>query len=147
VFLRSEAASLPAALAGIAHELTVHYPWGSLLRAVLDADPVTLARILGLGRPGAALRIRINESALAAAGIREASLDSLISGLGQAFGEAGVTVVLCGCVPAEADTSWGARVRGGAPSRVLAIDGTLAERKGIPGGGRSVSAAAYPARA
>jgi 16S rRNA (adenine(1408)-N(1))-methyltransferase len=39
-------------LAGIAHEVRVHFPWGSLLRDVIGEDDAVLAALAGLPRPG-----------------------------------------------------------------------------------------------
>jgi 16S rRNA (adenine(1408)-N(1))-methyltransferase len=43
-------------LAGLADHLTVLFPWGSLLRAVAFAEPVPLARLRAMCRPGAQVR-------------------------------------------------------------------------------------------
>jgi 16S rRNA (adenine(1408)-N(1))-methyltransferase len=57
LFGRMSLEQAPGALAGLAHALTVHLPWGSLLRAVALAEPEALARLRALCRPGASVRI------------------------------------------------------------------------------------------
>jgi 16S rRNA (adenine(1408)-N(1))-methyltransferase len=47
----------PGDLAGLADEVTVLLPWGSLLAAVARPDPDALGRLRALCKPGAALRV------------------------------------------------------------------------------------------
>jgi 16S rRNA (adenine(1408)-N(1))-methyltransferase len=52
--------ALPAALAGCADEVRIQFPWGSLLRAVLDADRPAVDGIVGLMAPGASLTVLVS---------------------------------------------------------------------------------------
>jgi 16S rRNA (adenine(1408)-N(1))-methyltransferase len=45
LFVQAAAESLPAELDGAADEVHVHFPWGSLLRAVAIGDPAVLANL------------------------------------------------------------------------------------------------------
>lgn len=139
LFLRSAAEDLPGALEGLAHELTVHYPWGSLLRAVVDPNPEVLGRIARLGRPGGRLRILVNASAvpglfasLRATGSPTAGVTSdgevarTKLWLDRGYGEAGIRLESCRPEVAPANTSWGARLHGGRAATVLAIEGVVA---------------------
>jgi len=63
-FIRASAEALPPALGGLADEIHIHLPWGSLPRGLLRPEPALLARIARLGRPGAVLSIRVNRSVL-----------------------------------------------------------------------------------
>jgi 16S rRNA (adenine(1408)-N(1))-methyltransferase len=128
VFVRATIESLPQALAGIADEVTINHPWGSLLRTVLAHDAAALAGIVRLGRPGAELRVRVNESALAAAEIADAEPPPRLR---EAYAMAGVRLTFLGRVLADGHTSWGNRLLGGRRGVILAIDGTLGrERQG-----------------
>jgi len=60
MFLCAAAETLPGELAGLADEITVNYPWGSLLRAVAMPDVEVLAKLARLGKPAAAFRAFIN---------------------------------------------------------------------------------------
>lgn len=60
VFVVGSAEALPGALAGTAHEVRVHFPWGSLLRAVLAPDPDVVAGVAALLRPGGALTVLVS---------------------------------------------------------------------------------------
>jgi 16S rRNA (adenine(1408)-N(1))-methyltransferase len=60
LFLVGDAASLPAAFDGVADEVAITLPWGSLLRAVLAADrrfATGLGRVL---RPGGRVRVVVS---------------------------------------------------------------------------------------
>jgi 16S rRNA (adenine(1408)-N(1))-methyltransferase len=59
-FLIEGVERLPLALGGIADEVSVHFPWGSLLGGLLVADPVVLGPIARLLRPGALLRVLVS---------------------------------------------------------------------------------------
>lgn len=68
-FVRASLDELPGPLEGIADEVQVNLPWGSLLDAVLGRDERGLAAVAAVGKPGATLRVAINASALEAAGV------------------------------------------------------------------------------
>ncbi|HJZ88789.1 MAG TPA: class I SAM-dependent methyltransferase [Polyangia bacterium] len=57
LFVHATAEALPPELAGLATRVTILLPWGSLLRAVAQPDPVVLAGVRGLCRPGARLEV------------------------------------------------------------------------------------------
>lgn len=126
LFVRASVESLPRGLAGIADEVTVFYPWGSLLRAVVEPEKGVLSWLVQLGRPGATLRIRVNESALPAAkGAFDRWLGEAAPRLERGYAALGVTLDHCGWLSLEGETSWGARLHGGRRAAVLAIEGTL----------------------
>ena len=60
LFVVAAAESLPPELAEIADAVTVHFPWGSLLRGLLLADPVILANIARIMRDGATLTVLLS---------------------------------------------------------------------------------------
>lgn len=64
LFLRGAAEQLPGPFAGMADQVTINYPWGSLLKivAVPQASPLRLLRVLC--RTGAALRVLLNYDVL-----------------------------------------------------------------------------------
>ncbi|MBI3974882.1 MAG: class I SAM-dependent methyltransferase [Armatimonadetes bacterium] len=136
-FVRASAEALPPALRGLADEIHIRLPWGSLLRAVLGPDPALLEGIAGLGRPGAALRVRVNCSMLDDPPIRsrlglswpghEMNRRALI----RTYEAAGIVLERLAVERDDTATSWGRRLaRGGAPL-VLALDGTVqGERPG-----------------
>jgi 16S rRNA (adenine(1408)-N(1))-methyltransferase len=53
LFVVAAAEALPPELDGLADTVTVHFPWGSLLRGLLRADPAVMTGLTRLMRPGA----------------------------------------------------------------------------------------------
>lgn len=60
LFVAAAVEALPPELAGAADLITIQFPWGSLLRAVLLPDAPVLAGIGRLARLGAALEVVLN---------------------------------------------------------------------------------------
>jgi 16S rRNA (adenine(1408)-N(1))-methyltransferase len=60
MFLCAAAEAIPGPLAGMAEEIHVNYPWGSLLRAIVLPDATMLAKLAELGKPGARFTACIN---------------------------------------------------------------------------------------
>lgn len=53
LFVVAAAEALPEALASFADSLTIHFPWGSLLRGLLAAEPRVTEGIARVTKPGA----------------------------------------------------------------------------------------------
>ncbi|HYF61870.1 MAG TPA: class I SAM-dependent methyltransferase [Herpetosiphonaceae bacterium] len=68
LFVVANVADLPAELAGRASGLSVNFPWGSLLKALISDEPAVLDGLVGLGRPGFRLELMVNGEALATLG-------------------------------------------------------------------------------
>lgn len=68
LFLVADACDLPAELYGLASLITVNFPWGSLLLALLEGDSGLFTGIAGSLRPHALLRICVNAEAIGEAG-------------------------------------------------------------------------------
>jgi 16S rRNA (adenine(1408)-N(1))-methyltransferase len=63
LFVVAAAEALPAELDGVADLVTVHFPWGSLLRGLLDVDPATMTGLTRVLRPGATLQLLVSSTA------------------------------------------------------------------------------------
>ncbi|HEU4794362.1 MAG TPA: methyltransferase domain-containing protein, partial [Pyrinomonadaceae bacterium] len=57
LFIQAAVEDLPAELDGVADELHVHFPWGSLLRAVAAGDVAVLRNLRRICAPGALLEV------------------------------------------------------------------------------------------
>jgi len=68
LFVIANALALPHALRGLATRVTINFPWGSLLAALLNGDPAFFRGLAVLTQPGATLEVRLNQGALAEAG-------------------------------------------------------------------------------
>jgi 16S rRNA (adenine(1408)-N(1))-methyltransferase len=62
LFVVAAAERLPPELDGLADLVTVHFPWGSLLRGVLGADPGLLGGLARLLRPGGRVRLLVSST-------------------------------------------------------------------------------------
>ncbi|HMJ95651.1 MAG TPA: methyltransferase domain-containing protein [Thermoleophilaceae bacterium] len=62
LFLVASAEALPEALRGRVSRLTVNYPWGSLLRTLVEPDPSGLRTVVDLLQPGGRLTALLNAS-------------------------------------------------------------------------------------
>ncbi len=65
MFLQAALETLPPDLDAIADRVTVNYPWGSLLRAVVLPEPLLLRKLAALAKPDATLEALINMTPLA----------------------------------------------------------------------------------
>jgi 16S rRNA (adenine(1408)-N(1))-methyltransferase len=59
-FLVEGVERLPRELAGVADEVAVHFPWGSLLRGLVDAASSVVGSIAGVMKSGAELRVLLS---------------------------------------------------------------------------------------
>jgi 16S rRNA (adenine(1408)-N(1))-methyltransferase len=131
LFVVAAAESLPAELDGLADLVTVHFPWGSLLRGLLAANPAVLDGLVRVMRPGATLSMLVSATAhdrgAGVAPVREPSL----AGLADAYGRHGLA--LTRVRPATAAdvaarrSTWGRRLGAGARRPAWLVE---AERDG-----------------
>jgi len=68
LYLIADARALPCALDQQATHITINFPWGSLLGALLAGEAAFLDRLAAVARPGALLELRLNAGALAEPG-------------------------------------------------------------------------------
>ena len=111
-FIASGVEQLPADLAGMASFVTVHFPWGSLLRAAVGDDVDGAAEIARLVARGGLLRLLVSAAARDASGGGVVDLDP--GAVVAAYRELGMEAR--GCRPASADdlaaahSTWGRRL-------------------------------------
>lgn len=60
VFIASSVEALPEELSPIADRVTIHFPWGALLRGVICAEREIVSPIARIARPGAVVRILVS---------------------------------------------------------------------------------------
>lgn len=101
LFVQSAVEDLPAELDGVADEVHVHFPWGSLLRAFVTADVEVLRNVRRICSPGALLEVVIN--------------DHIADQLHERYRSAGFEVLEHGSVPAsqwsEFETTWARKLK------------------------------------
>jgi 16S rRNA (adenine(1408)-N(1))-methyltransferase len=59
-FVVAPAEALPAELSGIADAVTIHFPWGSLLRGVVCAEPWLAGGLRGITKPDATVDVMLS---------------------------------------------------------------------------------------
>jgi len=111
VFLVEGVERLPRELARLADEVTVHFPWGSLLRGLVDGSASVIGPIAGLMKAGAELRVLM--SAVDRDGVGELSPALAISRR-QAYAEHGLCLIeaewASSAVVAESRSAWAKRL-------------------------------------
>ena len=123
-FIQAAAEELPPELDGVADEVHVHFPWGSLLRAVATGDVAVLRGLRRVCSPGAVLEVVIgldperDRSEVARLGLEPLSTAYIDSALGPNYKAAGFEIFERGVLPPsrwpDLHTSWSKRLRGGA---------------------------------
>ena len=110
-FLVEGVERLPLDLAGLVDEVTVHFPWGSLLRGLVDGSSSVVEPIACLMRAGAELRVLV--SAIDRDGIGEVS-PSLIASRCASYAEHGLHLVeaewASDAIVAESRSTWAKRL-------------------------------------
>jgi 16S rRNA (adenine(1408)-N(1))-methyltransferase len=124
LFIQAAVEALPAELDGVADEVHVHFPWGSLLRAVATGDETVLRGLRRLCAPGALLEIILgldptrDSSEIEALGLRPLTPEFLEMTLVPRYEASGFEVLEKGLLaPSEwpkLKTSWAKRLQGNA---------------------------------
>jgi 16S rRNA (adenine(1408)-N(1))-methyltransferase len=131
LFLQASVEELPEELNNVADEIHVHFPWGSLLRAVAVGDEQVMTGLRRIAAPGSWLEVVIGIDEYRDAGEAERlELPSLSEEYVRAvlkprYAMAGFNIEEFGITsPAqwpEIDTTWAKRLSGGSRRRLLFI--------------------------
>jgi 16S rRNA (adenine(1408)-N(1))-methyltransferase len=68
LFVIANALALPSDLHGLATQVTINFPWGSLLKGLVANDQMLLSGLWAIARPSAVFDIRLNGGALSEIG-------------------------------------------------------------------------------
>jgi 16S rRNA (adenine(1408)-N(1))-methyltransferase len=122
LFVQAPVEELPSELDGLADEIHIHFPWGSLLRAVAVADHQVLESLRRIAAPGAWVEVLIGIDEVRDAGeARRLGLPHLTKGyltstLIPRYSGAGFDVRESGILPRSEwphlKTTWAKRLRG-----------------------------------
>lgn len=122
LFVQSAVEDLPAELDGVVDEVHVHFPWGSLLRAVTTGDLQVLRSVRRICSSGALLEVVLgldpvrDRSEIERLGVPAFSLEFVDRVLIPRYAAAGFDISERGVRPAsewpEFDTSWAKRLQG-----------------------------------
>ena len=122
LFVQAAAESLPSELDGIADEVHVHFPWGSLLGAVAKGDGAVLGNLRRVCSAGASLTVIVgldperDRLEIQRLGLPALSLEYIDSVLTPRYKEAGFAVIqrgiLSGSERTQVMTAWAKRLSG-----------------------------------
>ncbi len=122
LFIQAAVEDLPSELDGVANELHVHFPWGSLLRAVTTGELAVLRNLRRVCSDGALFEVvtgldpERDQSEIERLGLTSLSLEFIDEVLGPRYAAAGFELVERGILaPAEwpeINTSWAKRLHG-----------------------------------
>ena len=131
LFVVANALALPAELDGIAHRVSINFPWGSLLRAVATGDRPVLQNLRQACSPGALLEVIIgldperDRTEVLRLGLEPMTVAYIDSTLKPRYREAGFEMRDRGVLPDEAwprlQTTWAKRLRGNASRSVFRL--------------------------
>jgi 16S rRNA (adenine(1408)-N(1))-methyltransferase len=120
LFIQAAIEELPAELDGVADELHVHFPWGSLLRAVAAGDVGLLQNLRRICAPEALLEVVLgldparDQSEIERLELTPLSLEFIDQQLVPRYLKAGFEITERGVIPAaewpEFNTSWAKRL-------------------------------------
>ena len=122
LFIQSAIEDLPDELNGVANEVHVHFPWGSLLRAVATGDVALLQNLRRICAGDALLEVVIgidpvrDKSELERLGVQALTLEIIDSVLIPNYRAAGFEIIERGMIAASEwpalETSWAKRLQG-----------------------------------
>ena len=128
MFVQAAVEDLPPELDGVADELHIHFPWGSLLRAVASGDQAILASLRRVLAPEGWLEVIIgldlarDRAEMERLGLGDFSAEFLETELIGRYAAAGFNVLECGVLePGEwprIETTWAHKLSGGENRRL-----------------------------
>jgi 16S rRNA (adenine(1408)-N(1))-methyltransferase len=128
LFIQAAIADLPTELNGVADEVHIHFPWGSLLKSVVTGDVAMLKNVRQICNDEAVLEVVVaidperDQSELNRLNLPPLSLESIDNRLSPLYEAAGFRIVERGSFPASAwpriETSWAKRLKGN-PTRPI----------------------------
>ena len=141
LFVQSSVEDLPSELDGVADEVHVHFPWGSLLGAVATGDMVVLGNLRRVCVHGAWLEVIIgidperDRAEMERLGLPSPSISYVDSVLARMYREAGFEVIERGVLTESewgtVETSWAKRLRGNVNRSVFYIIAQAVDSEGV----------------
>ena len=117
LFVVAAAEALPPELDGLADLVAVYFPWGSLLRGLLDADPALMTGLTRVMRPGAVLSMLLSATVRDRGAGVEPIQERTLHALTERYGRYGLDLIeVRPATPADVAAShstWGKRLGAG----------------------------------
>jgi 16S rRNA (adenine(1408)-N(1))-methyltransferase len=126
LFIIASAQELPRELDGLFSDITINFPWGSLLASLLAADPKLMHGLKSVSRPGASLHLRLNGGAFAEAGkTLEAGTDRIYFNLLQAGWQVKIPAIMDAQALKSFPSTWAKRLAFGRDPRAMTMNGCI----------------------
>jgi 16S rRNA (adenine(1408)-N(1))-methyltransferase len=124
LFVIASAQDLPCELEGLVSQVTINFPWGSLLESLLSGDPTLVRGLKCVSRARAGLDLRLNGGALAEAGkTLEAGTDRIYYNLLQAGWQLEHPVMMDSGALKRFPSTWAKRLAFGRDPRAMMLTG------------------------
>ena len=124
LFIIASAQELPDELNGLISHITINFPWGSLLKSLLESDPKLMRGLESISRPVSSLELRLNSGALAEAGTTlEAGTEKVYSNLCQSGWQVKAPVAMDAQVLRRFPSTWAKRLAFGRDPRAVMLSG------------------------
>ena len=127
LFVIANAQALPRELCGIAAQISINFPWGSLLDGLLNNDPALMRGLADVAAANATIAVHLNGGALAEAGrTLEAGADRIYGVLRGAGWRVRTPSLMDARNLRNFPSTWARRLAFGRDPRALALQGRLA---------------------
>ena len=128
LFVIASVQNLPTELNGLFSQVTVNFPWGSLLESLLSNDSNLICGLKSVSRSTASIDLRLNGGALAEAGTTlEAGTQKIYDNLIRSGWQIERPVVINANALRSFPTTWAKRLAVGRDPRAIILSGTFAE--------------------
>lgn len=135
LYVIANAQALPPELDGLADQITINFPWGSLIEGLLAGDAALLEGLRRIARRGAGLELRLNGGALAEAGwTLEAGACRARETLAENGFEMLPPLTLTTQALRDFPTTWAKRLAYGRDPRAVWLHGGMRKERAFPKG-------------
>ena len=126
LFIIASAQNLPKELNGLVSQITINFPWGSLLESLLIDDSKLMRGLESISRSIASMDLRLNSGALAEAGTTlEVGAEKIYTNLIRSGWQVESPVMIHANALRTFPTTWAKRLAFGRDPRALFLKGTF----------------------
>jgi 16S rRNA (adenine(1408)-N(1))-methyltransferase len=126
LYVIASAQNLPRELNGLVSQITINFPWGSLLESLLHGDSRLLCGLESISCRGASLNVRLNGGALAEQGWSlEDGATRIFENLASAGWQIYTPELMDSCALRTFPSTWAKRLAFGRDPRAVQLSGCL----------------------
>ena len=124
LYIIASAQNLPQELNGLISNITINFPWGSLLESLLIGDPKLMSGLASISRSVTTVEIRLNGGALTEVGWNlEAGAEKIYSNLLQADWQVNIPTLMNTNALRSFPSTWAKRLAFGRDPRAIEMNG------------------------